>query len=217
MLASDMNNPDFHGASDPDAGMIVKFFSRPMHIPARSEAEGRPIFEDTVWVRIQAPGDALSVIEVPVRDDHKARFPRHWAFFKNSQNEGGQVGTPLSQWPLLTPSQAEELRAQKFHTVENIAHASDEQLNRMGMSGGMSPFALREKAHRYLTVAKDVSTVSLAVQELEAKKKELADQQREHQESMRRMQEQMEQMKKAMEEMSQKRGPGRPRKEVETQ
>jgi len=69
-------------------------------------------------------------------------------------------GTPLSQWPLITTAQAEELKAIKFFTVEQIASASDAQLQRLGMMAGMSPHAFRDRAVNYLRVAKDEADVS---------------------------------------------------------
>jgi Skp family chaperone for outer membrane proteins len=84
------------------------------------------------------------------------------------------VGTPLVEWPLVSKSQAEELRAMKFHTVESIANASDQQLQRMGMSAGMSPYAFRDKAKAFLNLATSAAETDKREQEINALKEELA-------------------------------------------
>lgn len=192
MLASDINNSEFAGASDPDARCHVTMFRKPLKNEFKTKLEGRPIFEDVDMIKIMIPGDALSIVETPIREDHKRRFPKHWAYFESTQGkENLEVGTPLSQWPLLGPSQVEELRALKFFTVDSIASASDLQISKIGMAGGMSPFALRNKAERFLTVARDSSSVDQAKEELEKFKAEAAEKDAAHAEQLRLMQEQM--------------------------
>ena len=195
MLASDDNNPAFAGARDPDARLHVEFFKKPVQNNFKTDKEGRPIFEDMVMVKIMVPGDTLSIIETPVREEHKMRFPKHWAYFQSSQGTDNlQVGTPLSQWPILGPSQVEELKAMKFFTVENIANAGDGHLTRIGMAGGMAPFALRDKAIRFLTVAHDSSAFDHAKQELDKLKAESAERDAKHQAEMAAMREQITQL-----------------------
>jgi len=156
MLASDLNNPDYVGATNPDARLAVRFFSQPVQNEWESQRQGRPIFQDVDFVEIQVPGDTTSKIVQAVREDHKKRFPLHWAHYQN--NKGGEesaVGTPLSQWQRITPAQAEELRALKFKTVESIAYASDSNLQSLKMIAGMSGYALRDHAKRFLSLAQE--------------------------------------------------------------
>lgn len=155
MIASDVNNRDFTNASDPDARLFVKFYSKPVQNEFRTLQEGRPIFEDVTFIQIQIPGDNTFNVDVPAREDHKHRFPMHWQRFQNAHGDNNQIiGTPLAQWPLLTPAIVEELKYQKYVTVEQIATASDQQINNLGMSGGMSPYALRDRAKKFLEVAR---------------------------------------------------------------
>jgi Skp family chaperone for outer membrane proteins len=74
----------------------------------------------------------------------------------------------------VSKSQAEELRALKFHTVEAIAGASDQQLQRMGMAAGMSPYAFRDKAKAFLNLATNAAETDKREQEINALKEELA-------------------------------------------
>jgi len=150
MLASDLQNPEFSGATNPDSLLTVSFYSKPVHQPFESEKEGRPIFKDVDFVKIFTPGSSLNVIDSFAEEEHKRRFPLQWARYQNSKGSGDQIiGTPVNQWPMITPSRAEELRAMKFFTVEQIAGASDQQVQTLGMDAN----SLRIKAQNFLNAA----------------------------------------------------------------
>ena len=181
MLASDLANPEFSNPTDPDARLHVVIYRRPVKNEFRTEREGRAIFEDQVYIRIQVPGDQMSVLDGPLREDHKARFPRHWAYFESTQGKDAlEDGTPLAQWPILGPAQVEELHALKFRTIEQIANATDMQLQRMGSAGGMAGTALRDRAQRFLVVAHDASVVDNAAAELATMKASQAETEARH-------------------------------------
>lgn len=188
-LESDMANPNFAGARNPDDLLWVQFSMKAMQNHFRSKEEGRPIFEDQLWIEIRVPGNALTIIERPSVDEDKRRFPRQWAYFEQTHGKEGQnVGTPLTQWPLLKPAQIEEMRALKFYTVEQLAFASDQQISTIGMAGGMAPASLRERAKLYLESAKESG---LAVKQAERIKAQ--------DEQMAAMQRQMDEMKAMLE------------------
>lgn len=170
MIASDDNNPNFTGAHDPDARLAVQFYMKPVQNEFKTKAEGRPIFEEVEMVKITIPGNNLYNVEAYVAEDHKRRFPKQYAHFMNNRGakEGSIVGTPLSHWPLLTPSQAEELRYFKFSVVEQIANASDQQIQAIGMLAGMTPYAFRERAQRFLSLAKDEAQTNSTAEALKA-------------------------------------------------
>lgn len=126
------------------------------------------------FVRIMSPGDKTNIIDQPLRDDHKHRFPRQWLYFQMQQSEGvaNQIGTPLTQWLKDAPDeinrdQVAELNILKFVTVEQLALASDAQLQRVGMGG----IGLREKARMYLNRKNRVESSA----ELEQTKQQLAE------------------------------------------
>jgi len=179
MIASDMNNPDFAGAVSPDSRLAVQFYTKPVKNDFESMKQGRPIFEDRDFVKIFVPGDSTSVIDTYAREDHKARFPLQWAHFQNKHGgDAREIGTPLSQWSLITPSQAEEMRALKFFTVESIANATDLNLQKLGMAAGMSPFTFRDRARSFLRVASNEAASHEAeerVKALEADNQKLKD------------------------------------------
>ena len=177
---------------NPDSRLHVTFYKRAIEIKDESAAQGRPIFREYDFVKILVPGDALNEIDTIARDGHKERFPRQWAAYMNKVgNEGGYEGTPLSQWPQVSISQAEELKGLKFHTVESIAHASDQQLQKIGMIAGMSPFQFRDKAKAFLNLATESAEASKKEEELAQLKAENVKIKAETDAKLAQMQEQM--------------------------
>jgi hypothetical protein len=167
-LPSDENNAD--------SRLQVRFYKRPVQQEHESLEAGRPIFKEFDFVHICVAGDTLTEIDTYALPSHKTRFPIQWANYMNrvGANEPDIVGTPVSEWPIVSKSQAEELRALKFHTVEAIAHASDLQLQRMGMAAGMSPYAFRDKAKAFLNLAINAAETDKRENEINSLKEELA-------------------------------------------
>lgn len=147
--------------SNADNSLHVEFY--------KSQEEG---YKDVPFVRIHIPGDKTTVIDQPVREDHKERFVRQWLYFQMKNNEGAEVyGTMLSKWNADEPKefdkfQMEELQILKYQTVEQVSTSTDSQLQRIGMNG----FALRDKAMAYL--ARQTQTAASTA--LEDAQKELA-------------------------------------------
>jgi len=159
-----------------DSRLQVRFYKRPVKQDDASAEAGRPIYKEFDFVHICVAGDTLTEIDTFALESHKQRFPLHWAKYQNAlgANDEGYEGTPLSEWPLVSKSQAEELRAMKFHTVEAVASASDQQLQRMGMAAGMSPYAFRDKAKAFLNLATTAAETDKREAEINALKEELA-------------------------------------------
>jgi len=176
MLASDAQNTEFLGAYNPDSRLSVTFYNRPIQNHFKSSKEGRPIYEDMTFVKIFVPGDSTTVIDTVVDESHKARFPMQWAHFQNTHGADGlTIGTPITQWPAITAAQAEELKALKFATVEQVATASDAQIARIGMLAGMAPHAFRDRARAFLLAAKDSALPQAQAEELRKKDEQIAD------------------------------------------
>jgi hypothetical protein len=175
-IASDDANPEFVGQRNPDNSLSVLFYRKPQKNNFESAEQGRPIFFDMDMVKIYLPGDDKNIIDTAVRDDHKERFPKQWAHYQNKlagdQRLAGK--TPIDQWPIVTPSMAEELRAIKFISVEDIANASDAQIQAIQMIAGMSPHAFRDRARNYLRVASGEAAETRTVAALAAANEETA-------------------------------------------
>lgn len=173
MLSSDDNNPQFTGARNPDDVLHVTFYVRSVQDNFRTEKEGRPIFHDEHFVKIVIPGRNDLDLDMPTTVEHQKRFPRQWMIFQNQQAGSTEqtAGTPVTEWPILTRAQAEELRGQKFYTVEQVANCSDGQIQALGMNATI----LRQKARVFLENAKDSALATQQALELEAKNKEIAE------------------------------------------
>jgi len=162
---SDVNNPD--------SRLNVKFYQRAIENQFKSALEGRPIMEMRDFIIIEVPGDNLTVIDTFAVDEHKKRFPIQWAIYDNEKTDGDVEGTLLHDWPVLNAAVAAELKHFRFYTVEQIAEASDAQLNTLGMAAGMSPLALRDKAKAFLSTAKGSALVQQQADELRKRDDEL--------------------------------------------
>ena len=197
MLPSDEGNAD--------SKLAVTFYKRSIKQEDESIAAGRPIFKEFDFVRICVPGDNLTEIDTYANNGHKARFPRQWAHYQNQVGtEEMLMGTPIEQWPLVSRSQAEELKGVKFRTVEDVANCSDQQLQRVGMIAGMSPHSFREKARQFLNLASETAEVSQKEAELQALREENAKIKAETDAKLSKMQEQMEALLAAVAEKTPK-------------
>ncbi len=134
---------------DGDAALWVKFFPKSVQNNFRSAKEGRPCFDEKVFVSIIAPGDQNNKVERPVTESDKQRFPKQWANFQNGQNEKVE-GTPIEEWPAITRAQADELKYLGIRSIEQLVAASDSQMQKL--MGGAS---LKMKATAFLKTAKD--------------------------------------------------------------
>ena len=168
-----------------DAALYVEFY-----VSDDPDWKGKP------FIRIMVPGDKNNIVEQPVREDHKERFPRQWLHFQmqNADESALVIGVPISQWLAEAPQdinrgQAEELHILKFQTVEQVATATDAQVQRVGMGGA----GLRDRARAYLSRRNRAESRS----ELDETKREL------------------EELKEQMAQLMAARKPGRPPKAVE--
>ena len=192
-IESDINNADTR--------LAVKFEKREVQDMVKTLEENRPIFKEVVFIKIAVPGDALTEIDRPMYDSDKNRFPLQWASFLNRQGEEQNYsGTSLKEWPLITKSQAEELRGLKFHTVESIAMSTDQAIQKIGMLAGMSPYSFREKAQSFLKMAKEGADINAREAELNALKEENAKLKAESEERFQKQQAQIESLMSLMAE-----------------
>lgn len=200
LLASDVNNPDFAGAMNPDSVLHVTFYQRAIKNDFLSLKENRPIYEDVDFVRIEKPGDTLSIIDTPSRKDHADRFPLQWARYQNNKSADQTIGTPVEEWPRLEASQREMLKAMNFRTVDSIANASDAQIQQVGMLAGMAPMAFREQAKIFLRRASDTADAALRAAESE----KLREQNEELHKQMQAMMADMNSLRKQIEDKGKK-------------
>jgi len=112
------NNP-FAG----DERIPVQFYMGAVQNDSKTTEAGRPIFDDVECIRIFNSKD--NIVDRPVRDMDKQRWPRQYSAWKAGDQEAGLSGTRLDQWGVLTRAQAEEFKYFKIFTVEQLAEAPD--------------------------------------------------------------------------------------------
>lgn len=172
--------------------------------------KGRPIYKEKIYCYITRPGAKSDIIrEVPMDDKGEPlpgdgsfpsfpeRFPKQWQQFRNKQ-EQTHSGTPLEMWPGLTKIQVLELKGAKVHTVEQLGSLPDSTLQNIGM---MDARGLRDRAKAYMDKAEDGAQSAMLMQVVEQNRIDM--------EAMRA------QLAALSEERIGKRGPGRPKKDVE--
>lgn len=140
----------------------IEFFIQPEENPAKTRAEGRPIFEDKEFVRIKFVGDPKKELVAPAHDKfmldrgtgqwitYAQAYHRHYDAFKTGQAALGE-GTPISELPFLSEAKRAELKALHIHTAEGLAGLEGTNLSRLGMYGRQ----LKDQATAYLAKAKD--------------------------------------------------------------
>lgn len=137
-------------------GVTAIFFHAPVQNPAKTEAEGRPIFDEFEFCRILIAGDVHNAHVEPVSPATIKRFPIEYAEWKAGNDRRAHVsGTPLKQWPLMNPAKIAEFEALNIYSVEALAGLADVHLQHS--------FDLRDwraKAQAYLEASKDGSVVA---------------------------------------------------------
>lgn len=183
-------------------GLLVEFFMDAVHLKAKSDREGRNIFEDREHVRIIPIGDNKTVNIREATDQDRQRFAEEYAVFKKG-TEGAFVGTPLKQWPTMLPSQIKLLEHFNVYTVDQLAELDDIAINRIGPGTR----DLVEKAKAFIAKAKSTADAQHFAVENERLRSEMA----QMQQTIKDLAAKVEGAQDA--EQPQKRGPGRPRKD----
>ena len=146
-----------------DSQLHVQFYKHAEQNSFQTREQGRKIFDECVYVRILSPANRLLIIERRVTDDDKLRFSKQYGQFLE-KGESLQVGTPLSEFPGLSPAQVLEMRHLKVETVEQLAGIPDTTAQLLG-TGGQE---LKQRAIKYL--ARSANSEQLSEQVLELQK-----------------------------------------------
>jgi hypothetical protein len=153
---------------NPQDRTFAQFYTRSVQDAKASLEAGRPIFSDKAYVKIMVPGDKDNIVDRPVRDGDKLRWPRQWAAYE-AKSEQPVEGTPLVEWPGLTRSQVEELAFFGIKTVEDLAAVSDSQAQKfMGIQ------KLKARAKAYLAEADKQAPFEMMREENELLKNRIA-------------------------------------------
>lgn len=156
METLDFDHNIFHRPDAGDESLFVIFYMGTLKNDAKTEDAGRPIIDDVEYVKIIIPGDKNNIIERPVTDSDKRRFPKQYAAFKATGKEDDQIsGTRLKDWPFLSRGQCEELSYLGIKTVEQLAEVGDAVSSRV-------PGMITLKANAKTWIAKSTTSAEAA-------------------------------------------------------
>jgi len=152
-----------------DDKLLVKFGMFPKLNTEKSAQEGRPIYEEVLYVMIMIPGDKESIVHRPAWEPDYTRFPRQYAAFKNKQSQEHAAGTPLKVVSFLTQGQVRELEHFNCYTVEQLANLADAHTGKfMGLQ------KMKQHAQDYLQAAKETAPLTAMRAELDQRDAQLA-------------------------------------------
>lgn len=148
----------------------VQFEVRAVEDVAATRANGHYTSKDVNFALITPSGSHdcvekradtwLSHIE---QECQNGRFPANWVDYYRKAYERWQQGleiplegTPLRDWPGLSPAMLKNLQGANIRTVEDLANANEEALHRMGMGSR----GLKARAQAFLSSSQDVGKVA---------------------------------------------------------
>lgn len=200
----------------------VQFEEREMGLNAEATArEGRPIPRTVVLALITGHGSkdcheavAEEWIEKLKRQSMSGEAPvewyRHFELQLSEWKKGNELpreGTPIKTWAMCTREAGRRLIAAGITTVEDLAAFPDSNLGVVGMDGRY----LRDMARGWITEAKDKGANAKALADANVEIATLRETIERQTARIDRLAAKLE----AQEEEPVKRGPGRPRKDVE--
>lgn len=145
-------------AFNADDKLIVNFRMQPHLNKKKTSEEGRPIYESREYVTIIVPGDKNNIVNCPVWEQHRQRFPRQYAAFKAGQTQE-LSGTPLEHVAWITREQVEELKFFHIRTLEQLSNCPDVHAQKfMGIN------KLRQRARDHIQQAKEAAPLEALAQ-----------------------------------------------------
>jgi hypothetical protein len=116
-----------------DDRKVVLFYTKAVHHARKSQEQGKPVYENHIYVKISEPGEGnLNVTDRPVKDSDKQRWPRQWAQFQNNQKQIPD-GTPIEMLFPNNPALGATLKSYGIHTIEQLSHLSAAGIETVGM------------------------------------------------------------------------------------
>lgn len=117
-----------------DSNLLVVFYSKAVENTIKSQAAGRRICENHIYITIQHPGESLNKVDRPVTENDKQRFPRQWSAFVQNRTQVPE-GTPIDLLFPNHPAVGENLRAMGVFTIEQCAALSAFAIDSIGRGG----------------------------------------------------------------------------------
>lgn len=165
----------------------VEFKRIAVHDPVRTEQLGRRVTKDVDMAFIMQPGsrdqvervaaDWLKSIKTKMLEGSPDAYPEEWVSQFHNKYKAWQEGqdaplngTSVKEWPILSPSQAENFISLRVMTVEDVAVMTEDALAHFGMGAR----ELREKAREWLKGREATADLQKENEELKRQLQELA-------------------------------------------
>ena len=131
-------------------GLRIEFYLRAVQNNYKSEKEGKPVWEDKIYIKKISPSDLSNIIDRPMREGDKKQFHEEWRRYELGESERVMVvGCPLEELG-FTPALIKTLNDREIRTVEQLSLCSDEGLSRI-----MGGFQMKQTALKYLETKKE--------------------------------------------------------------
>ncbi len=125
-------------------GLYAEFHLHPVLQAEQSRNEGREIYKDEVYIKIQIKGQKNQIRDRKMKPEDKTDFPNAWEIWTNKE-QASKVGTPITAIPGVGPSLELELKILGVHTVEDLAALTD-----AGCQNIRGGYMFRQRAIAYL-------------------------------------------------------------------
>lgn len=115
-----------------DEQMVVRFYRKAVKSTDHDIAAGKPPFVSVDYVMIKEPGDRLHIIDKPVEEEHKWRWPRLYELFQKQQEQIPD-GTPIEVLFRSEPDIVARLKQAGIHVIQQVAEMSEHTMHSLGM------------------------------------------------------------------------------------
>lgn len=154
---------DYNGLYKSADGAALRFYEQAAKNTFQSEKNGRPIYDQVLYVEVITPGSKESSpvfelerkfseeanISEPLRTQQYDKFREQIKAFRGDTESGDMRGTPLTAWPAIDSATAATLAEGRVYTVEALSLLPDDKLRILGPQGR----TLRERAQVFLNAA----------------------------------------------------------------
>lgn len=127
-----------------DNQLTVNFYDKSVRNEIKSRQNGAPWHDLIPHVRVQTPGEHLNVVDRPIQDTDKLRWPRQYDAYLHNQTQVPE-GTPIDLMFINHPNIADNLRGHGIHTIQQLANLSAHALLQVGM--GAQEYQNKAKAY----------------------------------------------------------------------
>lgn len=171
MQTAEFDVQDFHKPRAGDEKLAIRFFIKPRPDAEESAKAGHPKFKEHEYIQIMVPGDRNNILVRPLTDQDKGRFHAQYEHWRKTQGDELASGTPLEALGpnVMTLAMVEEYRYFGIRTLEQLADLRDDICSKV-----MGAQALKQKAQRFLEMAKDEAPMKRVQEELDKRDNTIA-------------------------------------------